>query len=112
MPLSQPPDHSKAVLILVIGISLGLIVYLLTSYKGPGVGDNIHSLPFGGYYQDGTKRIVYNSPQKQDKAFSIGLDKTLAFALLILLSFLIYVSERVVPNRNSCHNCVCSTHHS
>uniref|UniRef100_A0AAU7L1Y0 Movement protein TGB2 n=1 Tax=Hibiscus chlorotic speck associated virus 1 TaxID=3143942 RepID=A0AAU7L1Y0_9VIRU len=112
MPLSQPPDHSKTLLVLVIGISLGLIVYLLTSYKGPSVGDNIHNLPFGGYYQDGTKRIIYNSPQKQNKAYSIGLDKTLAFVLLILLSFLVYVSERVVPGRNSGTNCVCDSHHN
>uniref|UniRef100_A0AAU7L1V5 Movement protein TGB2 n=1 Tax=Hibiscus chlorotic speck associated virus 3 TaxID=3143944 RepID=A0AAU7L1V5_9VIRU len=93
MPLSPPADHSKAVLTLAIGISLGVVVFFLTSFKGPAVGDNIHSLPFGGYYKDGTKQIIYNG--NNNKGFvRIGSDKTLAFCAVIILSSLIYVFER------------------
>uniref|UniRef100_A0AAU7L1W5 Movement protein TGB2 n=1 Tax=Hibiscus chlorotic speck associated virus 2 TaxID=3143943 RepID=A0AAU7L1W5_9VIRU len=110
MPLSPPPDHSKAVLVLVIGVSLGVIIYFLTSYKGPSVGDNIHNLPFGGFYQDGTKKVIYNSPAVRKKPFSVGSDKTVAFVVLLIVSFLIYVSERVNSGCRGSNNCVCSTH--
>ncbi|AUG45970.1 TGB2 [Babaco mosaic virus] len=66
--LTPPSDNSSAILAVAVGIGLALFTFTLLSYKLPVPGDNIHSLPFGGYYRDGTKSISYNSPRSQASA--------------------------------------------
>lgn len=66
MPLTPPPDYSKAVLAVAIGLAAALLVHQLTRSTIPHSGDNIHSLPFGGSYVDGTKRIRYEGPSRSN----------------------------------------------
>nr|ACG60022.1 triple gene block protein 2 [Carrot carlavirus WM-2008] len=96
MPFSAPPDNSKAVLAVAVGLSLAVITFALTRNNLPQVGDNIHSLPHGGCYSDGTKRISYFAPQ--EKFPSSNLLKTSNSPVIILsilgLSILIYLSSK------------------
>lgn len=64
MPLTPPPDYSKVFLVACVGVSIALIVGAYSRSTLPGVGDNLHSLPHGGVYKDGTKHIYYGSPKK------------------------------------------------
>nr|QYF50182.1 MAG: triple gene block protein 2 [Guangdong betaflexivirus] len=92
MALTPPPDYSRAVLCCAIGLSLVLLVLVYSRSTLPGVGDNLHSLPHGGYYKDGTKTIHYNPPNKlnslekgygitnQPWAYVIALTVAIAFS--------------------------------
>lgn len=64
MPLTPPPDNSKAIFAAAVGASLVLLVLVYTRNTLPVVGDNIHSLPHGGLYRDGTKSVLYGAPGK------------------------------------------------
>nr|AXL97639.1 triple-gene-block protein 2 [Potato virus H] len=64
MPLSPPPNYTGVFVCACIGLSIALVVHLATRSTIPQVGDNIHSLPHGGLYRDGTKQITYCSPKK------------------------------------------------
>nr|QQX32701.1 TGB2 [Helenium virus S]QQX32707.1 TGB2 [Helenium virus S] len=64
MALSPPPDYTRVFLSLAIGLSLVLLVFVYSRSTLPTVGDNIHSLPHGGHYRDGTKAIFYGAPRK------------------------------------------------
>lgn len=112
MPLSAPPDYTKVLLIAVFGLGLGFVIYNLTAYRGPHVGDNIHSLPFGGDYIDGTKRINYCGP-KQKSRVDFGNTNLIALVCVLILSLLIYASERFsscrVGRLSVCH---CPAHSS
>lgn len=103
MPLSNPPDHSKSILVLCVGLAIGVAVFSLTSYKGPTVGDNIHNLPFGGIYKDGTKSIVYNRPNRGG-VVAVSNQKVVVFTFIFALIAFIYaleVSSRSVTRVNN-----------
>nr|BBB06666.1 triple gene block protein 2 [Lily virus X] len=64
MPLTPPPDYTKPFIAVVVGGTLAAFVLLLTRNTLPHTGDNLHSLPYGGTYCDGTKRIRYGGPHR------------------------------------------------
>nr|UOF93383.1 triple gene block 2 protein [Plantago yellow mosaic virus] len=100
--LTPPADHSKSILAVVIGISIALVVFSITRNTLPHVGDNIHSLPHGGAYKDGTKSIIYSSPNRSLPGSS---GRSIALVLTITLPFLLYVIHRVQFSRSSTVTC-------
>ncbi|QKV50511.1 TGB2 [Grapevine foveavirus A] len=114
MSFQQPADWSKSLKPLIIGAGVALVVHFLRTSNLPPVGDNIHSLPHGGFYQDGTKRVHYCGPKGEFPGtglFKLG-NSQLALVTVILLSALIYAIEKFSPRgprRCSCHPhpCVC-----
>nr|WDY35310.1 triple gene block protein 2 [Garlic yellow mosaic-associated virus] len=111
MPISAPPDHSKTFVIIAVGVGIALCLFILTRSTLPNVGDNIHHLPHGGSYIDGTKRISYCGPNKKypsSNLFSPGPNFSI-WLLVITLIFAIHVlSGRKTTVRSNC-GCV---HHS
>ena len=101
--LTPPADHSKAVLAISVGVGLAIFIFPLLSYKLPVPGDNIHSLPFGGHYRDGTKVISYNSPRAQEAG-----TKWAPLLAILLLTLAIYVaSKRDLTRHRELHSCSC-----
>nr|QNN26224.1 TGB2 [Peony betaflexivirus 1] len=100
--LAPPPDYSKLGLPLIIGAATALSLFFLTRSNLPHVGDNVHSLPHGGRYKDGTKSVDYCSPRKNLPSSNLFEGKPWNILLLILaLSYAIYIiSSR--DNRRPC----------
>nr|ADT91607.1 triple gene block 2 [Apricot latent virus] len=94
MPFSQPPDYSKSVFPIAIGVAVAVVLFTLTRSTLPQVGDNIHNLPHGGNYQDGTKRISYCGPKNGFPSSSLVSGSTPMIIVVILLILAIYVSEK------------------
>nr|BCA25703.1 triple gene block 2 [Apricot latent virus] len=94
MPFAQPPDYSKSVFPVAIGVAVALVLFTLTRSTLPQVGDNIHNLPHGGNYQDGTKRISYCGPKNSFPSSSLMSSSLPMIIVVILLIAAIYVSER------------------
>nr|AJD23373.1 triple gene block protein 2 [Yam virus X]AJD23378.1 triple gene block protein 2 [Yam virus X]AJD23383.1 triple gene block protein 2 [Yam virus X]AJD23388.1 triple gene block protein 2 [Yam virus X] len=101
MPLTPPPDYKQVYLVFVVGLSVALGCYILTRSTLPHVGDNLHSLPHGGTYADGTKRIIYHRPSGPLQSHG---NNFIPLGLVLLLIFLIYVSG---TNRHRRVNCTC-----
>nr|WDS52200.1 MAG: triple gene block protein 2 [Opuntia potexvirus A] len=103
--LTPPPDYSKIALPVSIGLGIAVVVYTLTRSTLPRVGDPSHELPHGGWYKDGTKTVLYNSPSQLTGSH-------IPFLLALLLPILIYVSS--LPCTRSptrvCNHCG-SKHH-
>lgn len=89
MPLTPPPNYTKAVLAVAIGVSLALLVGLYTRSTLPHVGDLSHSLPHGGFYADGTKTVSYGGPRKLNSVEGAVSNKHYAWALVLVLTALI-----------------------
>lgn len=108
MPLSPPPNYTSSVLAGVIGISIALVFFTLTRSTLPHAGDNLHSLPHGGCYQDGTKRIIYNGPRRSFPSSNLFGSFTSPFCAVLALTALILLCEKLgVGSRRSvacCHN--------
>lgn len=106
MPLSAPPDYTKSVFVIAIGLVLGVGLFMLTRNNLPHVGDNIHSLPHGGCYRDGTKAISYGGPKSHMPSSNLfkgfGLP---ALCVVMLIIALIHVSEFAF-SRSHRHSCV------
>nr|QHA79266.1 triple gene block 2 [Papaya mosaic virus]QHA79271.1 triple gene block 2 [Papaya mosaic virus]QHA79281.1 triple gene block 2 [Papaya mosaic virus] len=102
--LTPPPDHSKSVLAVAVGLGLALVIHFSLSYKLPTPGDNIHSLPFGGYYKDGTKTVHYNSPGRGPKV-SGPAPILLVFALIFALHVLRKRDTSHRPHHSGCPHC-------
>nr|AIW58879.1 triple gene block protein 2 [Apple stem pitting virus] len=106
MPFSQPPDYSKSVYPIAVGVAIAVVLFTLTRSTLPQVGDNIHNLPHGGNYQDGTKRISYCGPKDSFPSSSLISSGTPMIAgIIILLIFAIYVSEKW--GRSGSRRCMC-----
>nr|AFV36802.1 TGB2 protein [Garlic latent virus] len=108
MPLSPPPDHTKTFFASVVGICIALCLYTLTRSTLPHVGDNLHSLPHGGCYQDGTKRIFYNSPARKFPSSNLLSGLTAPLCLLTFIIGLICISEKIKPSSNARITCRCN----
>ncbi|ACJ14320.1 triple gene block protein 2 [Potato latent virus] len=105
MPLTPPPDYTKAILAACIGLSLALLVGVYSRSTIPAVGDNLHSLPHGGTYLDGTKRIVYGAPNKLN---SLEGQRTLSgqpWAIVIVLIAVIILLSRFNSTCAHCGRC-------
>ncbi|ALQ43528.1 triple gene block protein 2 [Plantain virus X] len=91
MPGLTPPTNFEQVWkIAAIGLLTCGSIYALRANHQPHVGDNLHALPHGGLYRDGTKQITYCSPQKTH-AYN---HKWTAAAAIAILSLLIYAQSR------------------
>nr|ALP45937.1 triple gene block protein 2 [Cherry green ring mottle virus] len=110
MSLKPPTDFSKPLLFAVAGVSLALLCAAYKSHYLPPVGDNIHSLPHGGHYSDGTKSISYNGlncQQHLSQTFLSSHNKLIPLSLVLLVSFLIYVSSKFSNRSPSIlHHCI------
>ncbi|ACN58196.1 tgb2 [Potexvirus ecsallii] len=86
--LTPPPDHSKVFISVVVGVSIALCVFLLNKNYLPHVGDNLHSLPHGGTYCDGTKSINYRGPSHHTSSttplWAVIATLTLPLAIFLL----------------------------
>nr|QYF50198.1 MAG: triple gene block protein 2 [Xinjiang betaflexivirus 2] len=107
MPLSPPIDYSRVFIVVAVGLSIGLALYTLTRSTLPHVGDNIHSLPHGGRYRDGTKSIDYCSPQRNFPSSNLFRGGSLIGPSLIIAVVVcaILVSERFGHRTPACVNC-------
>ncbi|AFP73390.1 TGB2 [Sweet potato C6 virus] len=104
MALTPPPDHSKSLLAICVGIAIALVLYSLTRSNLPHVGDNLHSLPHGGCYQDGTKSISYNSPARTYPASTLLAKSAFnPFLIVLLLSACIFILSK--NQSHSCRSC-------
>nr|WJN65813.1 TGB2 [Phlox virus M] len=104
MPLTPPPDYTKTFFAAAVGVTLALIVWLLTKNTLPISGDRDHNLPHGGWYRDGTKAVQYNRPCKLNSIE--GHNRSFLaqpWALVILLVLLILLSCKL--NRRVCARC-------
>nr|QYL30859.1 triple gene block protein 2 [Cassava common mosaic virus]UXW87890.1 triple gene block protein 2 [Cassava common mosaic virus] len=88
--LTPPADYSKAVLAAVIGISSSIFIHTITRSTHPHVGDNIHALPHGGYYRDGTKTVYYGGPT----TVSASAGKFWAFLCIFTISGFLFFTNR------------------
>nr|QPK40614.1 TGB2 [Pitaya virus X]BDG58724.1 triple gene block protein 2 [Pitaya virus X] len=95
--LSPPPDYTKVVFPLTLGVGIALIAFTLTRPTLPTVGDSQHSLPHGGWYRDGTKTVAYNSPHYYSSSF-------IPFLAVLGLTLLIYVSS-LCSGRGATRSC-------
>nr|UCR98564.1 triple gene block 2 [Apple stem pitting virus] len=106
MPFAQPPDYSKSVYPVAVGVAIAVVLFTLTRSTLPQVGDNIHNLPHGGNYQDGTKRISYCGPKESFPSSSLLSSGTpMILGLIFSLILAIYVSEKW--NKSSSRRCMC-----
>ncbi|BAG06156.1 triple gene block protein 2 [Phaius virus X] len=103
MPLQPPTDYTRIYSFLVIGVSCVTILYLLTRSTLPHVGDNIHHLPHGGCYRDGTKSIYYGSAKRGSHPYP---DKLWAFLAISGLVFAIYWTRPRRACPCTCPRCV------
>nr|QDK54731.1 triple gene block protein 2 [Apple stem pitting virus] len=108
MPFSQPPDYSKSVFPVAVGVAVAVVLFALTRSTLPQVGDNIHNLPHGGNYQDGTKRISYCGPKDSFPSSSLIPSGTpMILGIVVFLIFAIHVSEKWFGSgRRRCTCCV------
>ncbi|QYF50233.1 MAG: putative triple gene block protein 2 [Hainan sediment alphaflexivirus 1] len=102
MPLTPPRDYTPVLLIAVIAGGLGLLTHLVTRSTLPRVGDNIHSLPHGGTYRDGTKAIRYGGPHGPAQP----VQQIHVFLLVVGLVAAIWISSWGHARRHTCTVCV------
>uniref|UniRef100_A0AAU6MVM3 Movement protein TGB2 n=1 Tax=Saffron betaflexivirus 1 TaxID=3119434 RepID=A0AAU6MVM3_9VIRU len=109
MPLSPPSNPIKDLVPVLIGLTFALALYTISRSTLPHVGDNIHSLPHGGCYRDGTKTVVYNKPNKGGSSHSFAGKKPIyALVSIIILSAFIYGSEKFGNNNGHGASCSCN----
>nr|QDG00803.1 triple gene block protein 2 [Apple stem pitting virus] len=107
MPFSQPPDYSKSVFPIAVGVAVAVVLFTLTRSTLPQVGDNIHNLPHGGNYQDGTKRISYCGPKDSFPSSSLIPSGTpMILGIVVFLIFAIHVTQEWFGSGR--RRCTCS----
>nr|QWM97297.1 hypothetical protein [Cymbidium mosaic virus] len=107
--LVPPPDHSKSLFVLAIGITVVSALFVLKSHTFPIAGDNIHRFPSGGQYKDGTKQINY-CPPTHARYPKYPDHKWLAATAAIVIPLCLYISYH--PGNNIRRICpCCNTYH-
>ncbi|AKZ66616.1 triple gene block protein 2 [Atractylodes mottle virus] len=106
MQLTPPPDHSKTYLGLAIGAGLALVIYTYSRSTLPHVGDNLHHLPHGGCYQDGTKSIFYGQPHKLNSLERPTQLLQQPWAYVIILGAIIFLLNIWESRTCRCGRCV------
>nr|QQG34649.1 TGB2 [Cymodocea nodosa foveavirus 1] len=102
MPLVAPANKWKELKIPIIILSCSIVLYVLTRSTLPYSGDNIHALPHGGKYCDGTKTILYNKPGGSYPSIKLPLNLPI---ILLPLSLIIILHA---INRSNQNNTVCT----
>nr|WAB21279.1 triple gene block protein 3 [Banmivirus BanMMV] len=100
MALSKPPDYTKVLFVGVLAIGTAFIIHSIRKSELPHVGDNLHHLPYGGSYCDGTKRISYAGGRDNKLAITFS-----PLLLIFALSALIYVSSKRDSLSVGIHRC-------
>lgn len=100
MALVRPPDYTKVFLVGSLAIGTAFIIHFIRRNELPHVGDNLHHLPYGGSYCDGTKRINYGGSHNSK---SVTIFNPLL--LIFTLSAIIYVLSRRDSLSVGVHNC-------
>lgn len=100
MALSRPPDYTRVFLVGVFAIGTAFIIHFIRRSELPHVGDNLHHLPYGGTYCDGTKKIYYAGGRNSKSAITFN-PLLLIFALIAL----IYVSSKRDSLSIGVHSC-------
>lgn len=85
MALTRPPDYTKVLLVGFLAVGTAIVIHSLRRSELPHVGDNLHHLPYGGSYCDGTKRINYGGSHNNKQSFVLN-----PLLLIFVLSALIY----------------------
>nr|QUW17170.1 triple gene block 2 [Chrysanthemum virus B] len=106
MPLTPPPDHTKVLLVVAIGLSVVASILTYSRSTLPQVGDHSHLLPHGGVYKDGTKTIVYGGPRKLN-SLEGGLNLPVQpwFLVIVLSAAIFLLSYRSGHRRCICGRC-------
>ncbi|QCT25581.1 triple gene block 2 [Yam virus Y] len=107
MPLVAPPDHTRTYQLVAIGASLAALLFILTRSTLPHVGDNLHHLPHGGCYQDGTKRITYRGPNSSFPSSNLFKSSNTFWAFLAVWTIvcLLHVFNRTTHRHFEFHSC-------
>nr|QED43226.1 TGB2 [Garlic common latent virus]QED43229.1 TGB2 [Garlic common latent virus] len=108
MPLLPPPDNTKAILAVAIGCGVGLVLFVLTRSTLPHVGDNLHSLPHGGSYRDGTKSINYCGPRKTYPSSNLFANS----ASLVPIVVVVLTGVIILFSRNNSRCVACGRTHA
>nr|WNN29046.1 TGBp2 [Mentha arvensis robigovirus 1] len=93
MSLTPPPNYSLLLLPAAAGCALAFVINALRSNNLPHTGDNIHSLPYGGSYSDGTKVVNYGG--SHFLARGQVNNSFIPLLSVLIISFLIYVSNKL-----------------
>lgn len=105
--LTPRADLTDTYKIIAIALLLSACIYFQNSHYQPVAGDNLHRLPFGGQYQDGTKKISY-FPQQQSY-FHSG-NKLNVLILIFILTLGIVLTNKFsfsvsrTTHQHSCYN--------
>ncbi|AEQ35302.1 triple gene block 2 protein [Mirabilis jalapa mottle virus] len=102
MPLTPPANYTSVYVAAAVGLSIALIVGLVTRSTLPHVGDLQHSLPHGGLYKDGTKSINYFKPRSLNSIEAKASFWGQPWCLVILLVAVIICLSR---KANVCSTC-------
>ncbi|QYF50267.1 MAG: triple gene block protein 2 [Beijing sediment betaflexivirus] len=105
MPLTAPPDNTKSYLVLAAGVSLGITLFFLTRSTLPSVGDNIHALPHGGAYRDGTKQIIYGGPARTFPSSNVLKPSNSGFAFILALCIIVLLHLLGSGRKLTCMKC-------
>nr|QVD99722.1 triple gene block protein 3 [Banmivirus BanMMV] len=103
MALSRPPDYTKVLFVGSLAVGTAIVIHFLRKNELPHVGDNLHHLPYGGSYCDGTKSINYRGNQSKSQPFVFN-----PLLLIFTLSALIYALSKhdsLSVNVHSCGAC-------
>nr|WAB21379.1 triple gene block protein 3 [Banmivirus BanMMV] len=100
MALARPPDYTKVFLVGVLAVGTAVVIHFLRRSELPHVGDNLHSLPYGGSYCDGTKRINYRGVYEKKQSYTFS-----PLLLIFTLSFLIYALSKRNSLSVGVHSC-------
>ncbi|BBI37362.1 triple gene block protein 2 [Cnidium virus X] len=96
MPLT-PDTQQQTFRTLIACVCVVAAFWALTRSTLPHVGDPSHSLPFGGWYKDGTKSFAFNGQQSGPNSNHKSLALVLALVIIIVLHALARRS-----NNNQC----------
>lgn len=100
MALSRPPDYTRVLLVGVLAVGTAFIIHSIRKSELPHVGDNLHHLPYGGSYCDGTKKIHYSGSRDNRSVTTFN-----PLLWIFVLSILIYVSSKRDSLSVGVHSC-------
>ncbi|ACO38637.1 TGB2 [Robigovirus elaeis] len=111
MSLRPPTNYTNAILAASIGVAVGLLIHFVRRNELPHSGDNIHHLPYGGQYMDGTKCINYNRGFGGRNFSLLGTSSNSGIWLLLLTTgLLLYVTRSCFARGGYIYHSNCHIH--